>query len=169
MQNYVFQIDGNQQPLDLIHPARARELQSKGKAATYRTYPSVVIRDVAISSPNTKQYMLKIDPGSKWTEFAIQCGVDIVFPMELQNRGSLIREALIKRAGFGRGRRYRHLSYRKKRFHRSQPEGWLAPSLRHRLETVETWIKGFLRWCNIAAIEIEQVRFDFGWDLYRQS
>jgi len=40
-----------------------------------------------------------------------------------------------KRAEFRRGRRFR-LRSRKKRFNRSSPEGWLAPSLMHRLKTV---------------------------------
>lgn len=160
MENFVFQLDSDRRPLDMIHPARARELQQKGKSAAFRTYPYAVIRDVAILSPQVKAYVLKIDPGSKWTGFAIQCGGDIVFRMELKHRGSLIMDGLTKRAGFRRGRRSRDLRYRKKRFNRSKPDGWLAPSLMHRLQTVETWIKRFQRYCPITAIEIEQVRFD---------
>lgn len=159
-QNWVFQINGDKQPLDMIRPKRTRELQSKGKAATFRTFPYVVIRTQQIDNPVTKSYTLKIDPGSKWTGFAIQCGADIVFRMELKHRGFVISSDLQKRAGFRRGRRSRNLRYRKMRFNRHKPEGWLAPSLMHRILTVETWIKRFLRWCPTDTIEIEQVRFD---------
>lgn len=105
-------------------------------------------------------YILKIDSGSKGTGFAIQCSHIIVFRMELFHRGDLIKSDLQKRAGFRRERRSRNLRYRKKRFNRSRTEEWLAPSLRHRLLTVETWIKRFMRFCSITTIEIEQVRFD---------
>lgn len=160
MQNFVFQLDSNKKPLDMVHPAKARKLQSQGKAATFRMYPYTIIRDVSFKSPNTKKYILKIDPGSIWTGFAIQCGEEIVFKMELKHRGELIKEKLEARKGFRRGRRSRNLRYRKPRFDRRKPKGWLAPSLRHRLQTVETWIKKFLKFCPITCIEIEQVRFD---------
>ncbi|MFP4132967.1 MAG: RNA-guided endonuclease IscB, partial [Halothece sp.] len=161
MQNFVFQLDSNKYPLDMIHPAKARKLQSQGKAATFRMYPYTIIRDVSFGeNPNTKSYLLKIDPGSVWTGFAIQCGEEIVFRMELKHRGELIKEKLETRKGFRRGRRSRNLRYRKPRFDRRKPDGWLAPSLRHRLQTVETWIKKFLKFCPITCIEIEQVRFD---------
>ncbi|WP_293348887.1 MULTISPECIES: RNA-guided endonuclease IscB [unclassified Microcoleus] len=159
-QNWVFQINGDKQPLDMIHPGRCRELQNRGKLASFRRFPYVVIQQKNIESLQTKEYILKIDPGSQWTGFAIQCGNDILFRAELNHRGESIKLDLVKRAGFRRGRRSRNLRYRKKRFNRAKPEGWLAPSIRHRVLTVETWIKRFMRYCPIACIEIEQVRFD---------
>lgn len=160
MQNQVFFINQEGTPLNMLHPARTRELQNKGKAATFRTYPYVVIAQTQIERPILKLYILKIDPGSKWTGFAIQCGDEIVFRMELKHRGDTIKSDLQKRAGFRRGRRSRNLRYRQARFNRCKPEEWLAPSLMHRLQTVETWIKRFMRWCPITCIEIEQIRFD---------
>lgn len=159
-QNWVFQLNGDKQPLDMIHPARARELQSKQKAATFRMFPYVVIQQKTIEDAQTKQYILKIDPGSQFTGLVIQCGDEILFRAELQNRGETIKSSLEKRAAFRRGRRSRDLRYRKNRFNRTKPEGWLAPSILHRVLTVETWIKRFMRYCPIVTIEIEQVRFD---------
>ncbi|KYC40059.1 hypothetical protein WA1_29320 [Scytonema hofmannii PCC 7110] len=43
MQNYVFVIDQNKQPFNPVHPARARELLTKQKAAVYRMYPFTII------------------------------------------------------------------------------------------------------------------------------
>lgn len=159
-QNWVFNLNGDRQPLDMIHPARARELQVGQKAATFRMFPYVVIQQKTIENPQTKKYILKIDPGSQWTGFAIQCGEEILFRMELKHRGNTIKSDLRKRAGFRRGRRSRNLRYRKKRFDRKKKQGWLPPSLIHRLQTVETWVQRFMRWCPITTIEIEQVRFD---------
>jgi hypothetical protein len=158
--NYIFQLNGDRQPLDMIHPARARETQTKGINKAIRRYPFVLIRQATLENPITKEYILKIDPGSKFTGFAIQCGDEIVYRMELQHRGLAIKSALEKRAAFRNGRRSRNLRYRKKRFDRHKSEGWLAPSLLHRVLTVETWIKRFMRYCPITCIEIEQVRFD---------
>ena len=160
MQNHVFFVNQDGSPLNMLHPARARQLQSRGKAARFRTYPYVAMQRQQIENPVLKPYILKIDPGSQWTGFAIQCGDEVVFRMELTHRGAAISESLTKRRGFIRSRRSRNLRYRKKRFNRRKPSGWLAPSLMHRVLTVETWIKRFMRWCPIVTIEIEQVWFD---------
>ncbi|MBE9228616.1 RRXRR domain-containing protein [Phormidium sp. LEGE 05292] len=88
MQNYVFVLNADRVPLDQVHPARARELQSKGKAKPIRQYPYVLILQSQVENPKPKQYTLKIDPGSEWTGFAIQCGESIVFRMELKQGGS---------------------------------------------------------------------------------
>ncbi len=160
MQNYVFLLNTDKTCLDLIHPARARELQFLGKASMFRQFPYTLILHHQVLNPQTKEYSIKIDPGSKWSGFAIQCGDEILFRMELKHRGSLISSGLQKRAGFRKGRRGRNLRYRAKRFNRQKPEGWLAPSLKHRLLTIQTWIKKFMCYCPVTAIEIEQVRFD---------
>lgn len=160
MQNYVFLLNADKTFLNMIPPARARVLQSKGKAAVFRLYPYVLILCEHIENPVLKEYRLKIDPGSLGTGFAIECGEEIIFLMELNHRGETIKSDLEARAGYRRSRRSRNLRYRKKRFNRNKPDGWLAPSLMHRLHTIETWIKRFLRYCPIVEIDIEQVRFD---------
>lgn len=160
LQNYVFFLNANGTSLNMLPPARARDLQDKNKAAMFRFHPYVLIAQKQIHDPVLQPYILKIDPGSKWTGFAIQRGNEIVFRMELEHRGSVISFDLQKRREFRRSRRSRHLRYRKKRFNRSQLEGWLAPSLLHRVLTVKTWIKRLMQWCPITRIEVEQVRFD---------
>ena len=39
MSNFVFLIDANKTLMNPIHPAQARELLDKGKAAVFRLYP----------------------------------------------------------------------------------------------------------------------------------
>lgn len=137
-QNWVFLLNGDKQPLDMVRPTRASEIQDKRKAAVFRAFPYVLIRKDVIENPRTKTYKLKIDPGSQWTGFAIDCEGEIIFRMELKHRGETIKSSLQQRAVFRKGRRSRNLRYRKKRFNRTQKEGWLAPSILHRVQTVET-------------------------------
>ncbi|MEL7433840.1 MAG: RRXRR domain-containing protein, partial [Chloroflexota bacterium] len=40
---HVFVLDKNKEPLMPCHPARARELLKKGKAAVFRQYPFTII------------------------------------------------------------------------------------------------------------------------------
>ena len=160
MNNYVFMVDTNKQPLKPTTPKRARELLNKGKAAVLRRYPFTLIlkQDRAAAKPNLE---LRIDPGSKVTGFAlINHKNECIWGMELEHRGALISESLIKRAGFRRNRRNRQSRYRKKRFNRKKAEGWLPPSLMHRVQTVLTWIERICRYNPVVAIVIEKVKFD---------
>jgi 5-methylcytosine-specific restriction endonuclease McrA len=60
-----------------------------------------------------------------------------------------------------RGRRNRKTRYRQARFlNRTRPDGWLAPSLQHRVETTMTWVRKFIRLAPITSIVQELVRFD---------
>jgi 5-methylcytosine-specific restriction endonuclease McrA len=43
---------------------------------------------------------------------------------------------------------------------RKRPEGWLPPSLMHRVLTIETWVKRLCRYASIAQIVMELVKFD---------
>jgi 5-methylcytosine-specific restriction endonuclease McrA len=108
-------------------------------------------------------HRLKIDPGSKTTGIAIvQAGTNhVVFACELTHRGQAIRDALLARRAIRRGRCQRHTRYRKPRFlNRTRPAGWLAPSLAHRVQTTETWVRRLRKVCPITAISMELVRFD---------
>ena len=159
-QNFVFLLNADKTPLNPIHPARARELQNHFKSAVFRTYPYVLILKEQIENPELIPIRLKIDPGSKYTGLALQRNNSIIFLMELKHRGSVIKTNLQTRKGFRQGRRSRNLRYRRKRFNRKKPNSWLAPSLQHRVDTTETWIKRFQRYAPIEVVEIEQVRFD---------
>jgi hypothetical protein len=60
-----------------------------------------------------------------------------------------------------RRRRRGNLRYRPARFdNRTKPDGWLAPSLRHRVETVTSWVERFRRLAPVTGIVMELVRFD---------
>jgi len=117
---------------------------------------------------------LKLDPGSKTTGAAlvreheaadattgeVLRTVTVLWLAELHHRGSIIRGALAQRRAFRRRRRG-NLRYRAPRFdNRTRPAGWLAPSLRHRVDTTMTWAARLRRLAPVAALSQELVRFD---------
>jgi len=145
-----------------IHPAHARELMEKGKAAVFRTYPFTLIMQRVVDNIVTYPLSVRIDPGSKFTGISLVNNRDeVVWGMELQHRGLAIQDALETRKGVRRSRRARHTRYRQARFlNRKRPEGWLAPSLMHRVLTIETWVKRLIKFSPVAEIRQELVRFD---------
>lgn len=162
MSNYVFLIDQNKTPLNPVHPSHARKLLNSGKATVFRTYPFVLILKRVALNPKVYPLTLKIDPGSKFTGTALVTNrEDVIWGMELQHRGQQIKDALLHRRAIRRGRRNRNTRYRQARFlNRKRPSGWLAPSLRHRVLTTETWVKRLQKFAPIGSIVQELVRFD---------
>lgn len=161
MQNYVFVVDTNKQPLNPIAPKKARRLLDKGKAAVLRMYPFTIILKTAVENAVLTPCQIKIDPGSKFTGFALVRGGEVIWGMELKHRGGLIKKNLESRRVARRGRRSRNTRYRKPRFlNRKRSEGWLAPSLEHRILTVETWVKRLTKFVPVSEIWIEKVKFD---------
>jgi 5-methylcytosine-specific restriction endonuclease McrA len=162
MSNFVFLIDSLHTPMNPIHPAHARELLNTGKAAVFRRFPFVLIMNRVVENIITYPITLKIDPGSKFTGIAlVNNRNEVVWGMELQHRGLAIKDSLETRNAARRGRRSRHTRYRQARFlNRKRPGGWLAPSLQHRVLTINTWVKRLCKFAPIAAISQELVRFD---------
>ena len=93
-------LDKNKNPLMPCHPARARQLLTRGKAAVFRQYPFTIIlkeRDGGDIQPIT----LKVDPGSKTTGIALvadfKLGKCVIWAGELTHRGQQIRDKLLSR------------------------------------------------------------------------
>ncbi|MDJ0621036.1 MAG: RNA-guided endonuclease IscB [Calothrix sp. MO_192.B10] len=161
MQNYVFVIDTNKQPLNPVTPKRARELLTKRKAAVFRMYPFTIILKHAVPNPVLKPLTIKLDPGSKITGIAILDGENVIWVAELEQRGWQIKDSLESRGSLRRSRRNRKTRYRQPRFNnRKRKEGWLAPSLMHRVLTIETWVKRLYRYAPITQTAMELVKFD---------
>lgn len=162
MSNYVFLIDANKTPMNPIHPAQARKLMESGKAAVFRRYPFTLIMKRVVENIVTYPLTLKIDPGSKMTGISLVNNRDeAIWGMELEHRGQQIKDALESRSAVRRGRRQRNTRYRKARFlNRRRSKGWLAPSLMHRVLTIESWVKRLCKFAPIVEIRQELVRFD---------
>ncbi|MCK6511027.1 RNA-guided endonuclease IscB [Myxococcota bacterium] len=163
-QNRVLVLSEKKEPLMPCHPARARQLLSQGHAAVWRRFPFTIVLTQPTTS-HAQPLRLKVDPGSRTSGLAVVAtfkrGQTCVFAAELQHRGQAIKEALQKRRGVRRSRRYRHTRYRKPRFqHRKRRKGWLAPSLESRVQNVVQWAKRLRRWMPLTALSMESVRFD---------
>jgi 5-methylcytosine-specific restriction endonuclease McrA len=159
----VFVIDTNHQPVDPVHPGRARLLLSEGKAAVYRRFPFTIILKIEIKEPAVQPLRIKLDPGSRTTGIAIVNDVtgNVIFAAELSHRGQKIKAALDDRRAIRRSRRQRKTRYRKPRWsNRTRKAGWLPPSLESRVSNVLTWVNRMARYCPITAISMELVRFD---------
>lgn len=160
----VFVLDTNRKPLSPCHPARARELLRKGKAAVFRRVPFTIILKYVPSGDPT-EVKVKIDPGSRTTGMALvmkRRGMDeVVWASELQHRGLEVKAKLDKRRALRRGRRSRKTRYRPARFlNRRRKEGWLPPSLESRVNNVVTWVRRLCRWAYVGGLSMELVKFD---------
>jgi 5-methylcytosine-specific restriction endonuclease McrA len=161
MSNFVFVIDAQKRPLTPIHPGFARRLLKQKQAALYRKFPFTLILKESRPDLITPNLKIKIDPGSRVTGFAILNGAQVVWAAELTHRGQAIKDALLSRRQLRRGRRNRHTRYRQLRFlNRTRPQGWLAPSLEHRVLTTLTWVNKLIKLAPIGSIAQELVRFD---------
>lgn len=154
---------------------RARLLLARGRARVHRVAPMVIrLMDIEQADCALQPLRLKLDPGSKTTGLALVREVQTMHPetgelrheavvrslMELVHRGRQISEALTARRQMRRRRRDT-LRYRAPRFlNRKKPKGWLAPSLRHRVDTTLAWVARIQRWAPISAFSEELVRFD---------
>jgi 5-methylcytosine-specific restriction endonuclease McrA len=161
---------------------RARLLLARGCARVHRVLPFVIrLVDVRVQDCQTQPLRIKLDPGSKVTGIALvreaktlaldteevgaEAGVVVLHLFDLVHRGSQISEALTARRQMRRRRRSQ-LRYRAPRFlNRGNKkavngQGWLAPSLQHRVDTTVAWVNRIRRWAPVSAISQELVRFD---------
>ena len=146
------------------HPARARELLRKKRAAVWRLKPFTIILKDRVGG-DTQATELKYDAGSKVTGIALVVhgaqGAKVAWAAHLHHRGQAIRDALLSRRGIRRSRRHRKTRYRAPRFlNRTRPEGWLAPSLQSRVDNIASWTKKLIRLTPITNLTSELVRFD---------
>ena len=125
----VFVVDTNKQPLNPVHPGRARMLLSQGKAAVYRRFPFTIILKTAVEAPKLEPLRVKLDPGSKTTGIAVVNDADgaVVFAANLEHRGGDIKARLDSRRAIRRSRRNRKTRYRQARWqNRKRKQGMAA-------------------------------------------
>ncbi|WP_419613938.1 RNA-guided endonuclease IscB, partial [Thiolapillus sp.] len=160
----VFVLDSQKRPLMPCHPARARQLLDRGKAAVFRRVPFTLILK-GRTGGDVQPVEARVDPGSKTTGLALVArfprGDQVVWAANLGHRGQAITAALDKRRAIRRGRRGRKTRYRAPRFlNRTRPAGWLPPSLQSRVDNVQAWARRLQRLCPLTSVAVETVRFD---------
>ncbi|WP_414041490.1 RNA-guided endonuclease IscB [Acidithiobacillus sp. M4-SHS-6] len=171
----VFVLDKRHKPLMPCSEKRARILLERGRARVHRMVPFTIrLVDRLREDSVLQELRVSITPGSKATGLAVTREAENVDPatgevikarvvlmlLELQHRGHAIRDKLTSRRAFRRRRR-NQLRHRPARFdNRTKPDGWLAPSLQHRVDTVMTWVQRLLRWTPVASLSTMLHRFD---------
>lgn len=172
----VWVLDKHKKPLMPCSEKRARLLLERGRAVVHRLVPFVIrLKDRVAEASGLQPLRLTLDPGSKTTGMALVRETETVTPeageirkeravlslLELFHRGQQIRKTLKQRSSYRRRRRGKNLRYRAPRFHnRRRVEGWLPPSLQHRVDTVLSWVSRLCRSAPVSAISLERVRFD---------
>ena len=160
----VYVLGKHKTPLMPCTERRARLLLERGRARIHRMFP-FTIRLIDRENGSIQPLILKLDPGSKQTGIAIirenESTAHVVSLIELKHRGAAISKSLKQRASFRRRRRSANLRYRAPRFdNRRRPEGWIAPSLQHRVNTVISTVARLRNVAPITSIIQELVRFD---------
>jgi len=160
----VFVLSKQKRPLMPCSEKRARQLLERGRAVVHRIHP-FTIRLKDRTEGTTQPIEVRLDPGSKSTGAAVvritERGDAVLHLAQIDHRGAKISESLAKRAAFRRRRRSANLRYRAPRFNnRRRPEGWLAPSLQHRVDADVAWVVRLQRLAPISAVAQELVRFD---------
>ena len=114
----VFVLNKNTTPLNPCHPAKARYLLKQGFAVVHKLFPFTIRLKEQVDG-ETKNYVLKFDPGAKTTGLAIveqdEPAPTVVFFAEIKHRTD-IKLRLDKRRAFRRTRRNRKTRYRQARF-----------------------------------------------------
>ena len=156
----TFVLNKNKEALNPCSNAKARWLLDNGYAVIHKYQPFTIRLKNKIKEPGLKEYVLKIDAGSKTTGLSISCGENVVFVAELHHRADEISQKLKQRRDHRRFRRSK-LRYRPSRFdNRKREEGWLAPSVQSIVDNIESWVIKLKKLCPIAKIVIENAKFD---------
>ncbi|MFE1309030.1 RNA-guided endonuclease IscB [Streptomyces sp. NPDC058755] len=171
----VFVLSKDGHPLMPCHPARARELLSKGRAAVARQVPFTIrLKARTLADSEVDGVQLRIDPGSKGTGLVLTdekkettedaTTVTVrrgLISVELHHRGAQIQSCMQQRAGYRNRRRSANCRYRTPRSqNRVRPEGWLPPSLRHRIDTTFSLANRLCRYAPVTHIHLERTAFD---------
>ena len=158
----VFVLDKSKKPLDMISHAQARILLKNRLAVVHKIYPFTIRLKDNSAVLKDRSYTVKVDPGSKHTGIAIVDDKDqVVMFAELEHRGHIVKRNMDSRRAVRRKRRNRKTRYRAARFlNRTRPKGWLAPSVKSRVDNVIIFVNKYQKLLNINKVMIENVSFD---------
>jgi len=157
---YVLNIDANPlMPTERL--GRVRHLLKERKAVIVNYHPFTI--KLSYKCPDrTQEVSLGVDAGGKHVGLSATTKKKVLFEAQLELRDDIVKK-LATRREFRKNRRNRKTRYRKSRFlNRTGPkkEGWLAPSVRHKVESHFRWIARIQRFLPISHITIEVAQFD---------
>ena len=138
---------------------RVRRLLRKGLAVVVDYRPFTI--QLTYSTQNgVQEVSLGVDAGTKHVGLSATTKKKVLFEAELLLRSDIV-EKLSTRREFRRARRNRKTRYRKPRFlNRTKKPGWLAPSVRQKVDTHIHWISKICKFLPIKKITVEIAQFD---------
>ena len=140
---------------------RARRLLDAGLAVVVDYRPFTI--QLTYDTPNgVQEVSLGVDAGTKHVGFSATTKKKVLFEAELLLRSDIV-DKLSTRREFRRTRRNRKTRYRKVRFLNrtgSKKPGWLAPSVRQKVDSHIHWISKICKLLPIKKITVETAQFD---------
>src|SRR6266567_2983010 len=156
---FVYVLNCHGQPLMPCQPRKARLLLKAGKAKVVRMVP-FTIQLLYGSSGYKQEVSLGIDAGTQHIGVSATTAKAVLFEAAVKLRPN-IPELLATRQQFRRARRNRKTRYRKARFdNRRRSEGWLAPSVQHKVDVHLKTIKRMHQLLPVSKTTIEVAQFD---------
>lgn len=154
---YVLSMRGK--PLMPCSPRRARVLLTSGKARVANSTPFVI--QLTYQTGETKQPItLGVDAGYEFVGLSAVSNQRELYSSETQLRTDIVKLNSERRI-YRRNRRSRKTWYRQSRFlNRKRPEGWLAPSIQHKLDTHLKLVDKVSKMLPISRAIVEVAAFD---------
>jgi len=157
---YVISADGT--PLmPTNNHAKVRKLLKTGKAVVVQRIP-FTIQLKYDTTKYTQPISLGVDAGSKHIGLSATTKDKVLYESDVELRNNIV-ELLSTRRECRRTRRNRKTRYRKPRFNNrksSKPDGWIAPSIRQKIETHLSVISDVHKILPIKRIVVEVASFD---------
>ena len=133
---YVLDITGK--PLMPTHNfGKVRRILRNGRAIVVNLFP-FVIKLTYVTTTYTQPIVLGVDAGSVHVGLSATSKKEEFYVAEIDLRSKEIKKLLDKKREARRTRRNRNLRYRQARFSNrtaSKKEGWLSPSIQHRIDS----------------------------------
>ena len=156
----VYVLSQNGQPLmPTVNHAKVRVLLNQRKAKVIKRCPFTIQLQYE-STTHTQKINLGIDAGSKTIGVSATTETKVLYESEVALRNDIV-ELISGRRALRSSRRNRKTRYRKPRFdNRKRPDGWLAPSVRQKIETHITVVENVMKILPVTKIIVETASFD---------
>lgn len=157
----VYVLNKNGQPLmPTERHGKVRRMLKSGKAEVVKRCPFTIRLTYDIRKPETQSVSLGIDAGSKTIGVSATTKYKVLYEAEVTLRNDIV-ELLSTQRENRRTRRGRKTRYRKPRFdNRAKHEGWIAPSVRQKIDTHLTVVRKIHEILPISSITVEVAAFD---------
>ena len=155
----VYVLNKHGKPLMPCSPAKARILLKEKKARVIKRTPFTI--QLLYGSSGYKQAVtLGVDSGYNHIGVSAVTEKKELFASEIELRTDIVK-LLSERRQYRRSRRHRKTRYRKPRFlNRKKEEGWLAPSIQHKLDSHIKVIEQVKKIIPVSKIIFQVAKFD---------